>query len=125
MEGGYPKYNDLLYIPKEEDIQNYLFYKKSKKDINKLIFEDEKDEMVEEMEEEDYIKKYENIKNNFKIIDEIKDKNVSYGQMNKNKYFNNELISLMKYYNNINNDKEDTFHSNIINSNFTIKLKVS
>ena len=48
--------------------------------------------MVEEMEEEDYIKKYENIKNNFKIIDEIKDKNVSYGQMNKNKYFNNELI---------------------------------
>ena len=123
MEGGYPKYNDLLYIPKEEDIRNYLFYKKSKKDINKLIFEDEKDEMIEEIEE-DYIKKYENLKNNFKIIDEIKDKNVSYGQMNKNKYFNNELISLMKYYNNINNDKKGIFHSNIINSNFTIKLKV-
>ena len=44
--------------------------------------------------------------------------------MTKNKYFNNELITLMKYYNNLNNEDIQDFHSNIINANLTIKLKV-
>ena len=123
MEGGLPNYNDLLYIPKEEDIQKYLAHKKAKENINNILFEedDDKNEIKEGI---DYVKEYENIKNNFKIIEETKDKNLEYGQMTKNKYFNNELISLMKYYNNINNDEVQDFHSNIINTNLTIKLKV-
>ena len=123
LEGGLPNYNDLLYIPKEEDIKKYLEHKKGKEDINKIIFEED-DDKNEIKEDVDYLKEYENIKNNFKIIEEIKDKNIEYGQMTKNKYFNNELISLMKYYNNLNNNEEQNFHSNIINTNLTIKLKV-
>ena len=123
LEGGLPNYNDLLYIPKEEDIKKYLEHKKGKEDINKIIFEED-DDKNEIKEDVDYVKEYENIKNNFKIIEEIKDKNIKYGQMTKNKYFNNELISLMKYYNNLNNNEEQNFHSNIINTNLTIKLKV-
>ena len=123
LEGGLPNYNDLLYIPKEEDIKKYLEHKKGKEDINKIIFEED-DDKNEIKEDVDYVKEYENIKNNFKIIEEIKDKNIEYGQMTKNKYFNNELISLMKYYNNLNNNEEQNFHSNIINTNLTIKLKV-
>ena len=123
LEGGLPNYNDLLYIPKEADIKKYLEHKKGKEDINKIIFEED-DDKNEIKEDVDYVKEYENIKNNFKIIEEIKDKNIEYGQMTKNKYFNNELISLMKYYNNLNNNEEQNFHSNIINTNLTIKLKV-
>ena len=123
LEGGLPNYNDLLYIPKEEDIKKYLEHKKGKEDINKIIFEED-DDKNKIKEDVDYVKEYENIKNNFKIIEEIKDKNIEYGQMTKNKYFNNELISLMKYYNNLNNNEEQNFHSNIINTNLTIKLKV-
>ena len=123
LEGGLPNYNDLLYIPKEEDIKKYLEHKKGKEDINKIIFEED-DDKNEIKEDVDYVKEYENIKNNFKVIEEIKDKNIEYGQMTKNKYFNNELISLMKYYNNLNNNEEQNFHSNIINTNLTIKLKV-
>ena len=123
LEGGLPNYNDLLYIPKEEDIKKYLEHKKGKEEINKIIFEED-DDKNEIKEDVDYVKEYENIKNNFKIIEEIKDKNIEYGQMTKNKYFNNELISLMKYYNNLNNNEEQNFHSNIINTNLTIKLKV-
>ena len=123
LEGGLPNYNDLLYIPKEEDVKKYLEHKKAKEDINKIIFEED-DDKNEIKEDVDYIKEYENIKNNFKIIEEIKDKNIEYGQMTKNKYFNNELISLMKYYNNLNNNEEQNFYSNIINTNLTIKLKV-
>ena len=43
--------------------------------------------------------------------------------MNKNKYFNGELISIIKYYNNLNTDKDNKFDSNIINCDLTIKLK--
>ena len=126
VEGGTINYNDLLYIPKEEDIQKYLLYKKNKNDINDIIFEEKNDEQNNEMidEEIDYIKEYEDIKNNFKIIEEIKDKNLGYGQMTKNKYFNNELVSLMKYYSKANSNQEQYFYNNIINSNLTIKLKV-
>ena len=126
VEGGTINYNDLLYIPKEEDIQKYLLYKKNKNDINDIIFEEKNDEQNNEMidEEIDYIKEYEDIKNNFKIIEEIKDKNLGYGQMTKNKYFNNELVSLMKYYSKPNSNQEQDFYNNIINSNLIIKLKV-
>ena len=126
VEGGTINYNDLLYIPKEEDIQKYLLHKKNKNDINDIIFEEKNDEQNNEMidEENDYIKEYEDIKNNFKIIEEIKDKNLGYGQMTKNKYFNNELVSLMKYYSKANSNQEQDFYNNIINSNLTIKLKV-
>ena len=126
VEGGTINYNDLLYIPKEEDIQKYLLYKKNKNDINDIIFEEKNDEQNNEMidEEIDYIKEYEDIKNNFKIIEEIKDKNLGYGQMTKNKYFNNELVSLMKYYSKPNSNQEQDFYNNIIKSNLTIKLKV-
>ena len=127
IEGGLPKYNDLLYLPKEDDIQKYLSHIKTKSNINEILFEDEKvNENIINNKDNNLIKEYNYIKHNFKIIEEIKDKNVSYGQMNKNKYFNNELISLMKYYNNIKNnqEKEEEFHSNIINSDLTIKLKV-
>ena len=126
VEGGTINYNDLLYIPKEEDIQKYLLHKKNKNDINDIIFEEKNDEQNNEMidEEIDYIKEYEDIKNNFKIIEEIKDKNLGYGQMTKNKYFNNELVSLMKYYSKPNSNQEQDFYNNIINSNLTIKLKV-
>ena len=126
VEGGTINYNDLLYIPKEEDIQKYLMHKKAKNDINNIIFEEKDDEQANEIidEEVDYVKEYENIKNNFKIIEEIKDKNLGYGQMTKNKYFNKELVSLMKYYNNLNTNQEQAFYNNIINSNLTIKLKV-
>ena len=123
VEGGLPNYNDLLYIPKEEDIQKYLAHKKAKENINKILFEENEDKN-EIKEDIDYVKEYENIKNNFKIIEETKDKNLTYGQITKNKYFNNELVSLMKYYNNLNNDEKQDFHSNIINTNLTIKLKV-
>ena len=123
LEGGLPNYNDLLYIPKDEDIEKYLAHKKAKENINNILFEE--DENKNEIKEDiDYVKEYENIKNNFKIIEEKKDKNIEYGQMTKNKYFNNELISLMKYYNNLNNEDIQDFHSNIINANLTIKLKV-
>ena len=123
LEGGLPNYNDLLYIPKDEDIEKYLAHKKAKENINNILFEE--DENKNEIKEDiDYVKEYENIKNNFKIIEETKDKNIEYGQMTKNKYFNNELISLMKYYNNLNNEDIQDFHSNIINANLTIKLKV-
>ena len=123
LEGGLPNYNDLLYIPKDEDIEKYLAHKKAKENINNILFEE--DENKNEIKEDiDYVKEYENIKNNFKIIEETKDKNIEYGQMTKNKYFNNELISLMKYYNNLNNEDVQDFHSNIINANLTIKLKV-
>jgi len=123
LEGGLPNYNDLLYIPKDEDIEKYLAHKKAKENINNILFEEDenKNEITEDI---DYVKEYENIKNNFKIIEETKDKNIEYGQMTKNKYFNNELISLMKYYNNLNNEDIQDFHSNIINANLTIKLKV-
>ena len=123
LEGGLPNYNDLLYIPKDEDIEKYLAHKKAKENINNILFEEDenKNEITEDI---DYVKEYENIKNNFKIIEETKDKNIEYGQMTKNKYFNNELITLMKYYNNLNNDDIQDFHSNIINANLTIKLKV-
>ena len=126
VEGGAINYNDLLYIPKEEDIQKYLMHKKAKNDINNKIFEEKDDEQANEIidEEVDYVKEYENIKNNFKIIQKIKDKNLGYGQMTKNKYFNKELVSLMKYYNNLNTNQEQAFYNNIINSNLTIKLKV-
>ena len=126
VEGGTINYNDLLYIPKEEDIQKYLLHKKNKNDINDIIFEEKNDEQNNEMIDEkiDYIKEYEDIKNNFKIIEEIKDKNLGYGQMTKNKYFNNELVSLMKYYSKANSNQEQDFYNNIINSNLTIKLKV-
>ena len=126
VEGGTINYNDLLYIPKEEDIQKYLMHKKAKNDINNIIFEEKDDEQANEIIDEkvDYVKEYENIKNNFKIIEEIKDKNLGYGQMTKNKYFNKELVSLMKYYNNLNTNQEQAFYNNIINSNLTIKLKV-
>ena len=126
VEGGTINYNDLLYIPKEEDIQRYLMHKTAKNDINNIIFEEKDDEQANEMidEEVDYVKEYENIKNNFKIIEEIKDKNLGYGQMTKNKYFNKELVSLMKYYNKLNSNQEQAFYNNIINSNLTIKLKV-
>ena len=95
LEGGLPNYNDLLYIPKDEDIEKYLAHKKAKENINNILFEEDenKNEITEDI---DYVKEYENIKNNFKIIEETKDKNIEYGQMTKNKYFNNELISLMK-----------------------------
>lgn len=123
LEGGLPNYNDLLYIPKDEDIEKYLAHKKAKENINNILFEE--DENKNEIKEDiDYVKEYENIKNNFKIIEETKDKNIEYGQMTKNKYFNNELITLMKYYNNLNNEDIQDFHSNIINANLTIKLKV-
>ena len=126
--GGFPKYNDLLYLPNEEDIQKYLFHIKSKNDITNILFneEEENKNKIEIIEDNiDYIKEYDNIKNKFKIIEEIKNKNVSYGQMNKNKYFNDELISLMKYYNNLNTEKENKFFGNIINTDLTIKLKVN
>ena len=123
LEGGLPNYNDLLYIPKDEDIEKYLAHKKAKENINNILFEE--DENKNEIKEDiDYVKEYENIKNNFKIIEETKDKNIEYGQMTKNKYFNNELITLMKYYNNLNDEDIQDFHSNIINANLTIKLKV-
>ena len=123
LEGGLPNYNDLLYIPKDEDIEKYLAHKKAKENINNILFEE--DENKNEIKEDiDYVKEYENIKNNFKIIEETKDKNIEYGQMTKNKYFNNELITLMKYYSNLNNEDIQDFHSNIINANLTIKLKV-
>ena len=123
VEGGVINYNDLLYIPKEEDIKKYLAYKKAKKDINYLLFEEEgkNDEIIKEI---DYVKEYENINKNYKILEEVIDKNLGYGQMSKNKYFNNELISLMKYYNNLNENNEQNFYSNIIAPNLTIKLKV-
>ena len=128
IEGGIPKYNDLLYLPNEEDIKDYLLHIKSKNNITNILFkeEDKKENENKIIEEEDVnlINQYNNIKHNFKIIEEIKDKNVSYGQMNKNKYFNDELKSLMKYYNDLNSDKEKEFHSNIINTDLTIKLNV-
>ena len=45
--------------------------------------------------------------------------------MSKNKYFNDELLNLMKYYNklNSNDDLDNEFYSNIINTDLTIKLK--
>ena len=125
--GGIPKYNDLLYLPNEEDIQKYLNHIKSKTDITNILFEEENNDNINELNKDniDYIKEYNNIKNNFKIIENIKDKNVSYGQMNKNKYFNGELISLMKYYNNLNTEKKFEFHSSIINTDLTVKLRVN
>ena len=126
-EGGIPKYNDLLYLPKEEDINDYLLHINSKNNITNLLFnEEEKEENENKIIEEDtdILKQYDNIKHNFKIIEEIKDKNVSYGQMNKNKYFNDELKSLMKYYNDLNSDEKKEFHSNIINTDLTIKLNI-
>ena len=127
IEGGIPKYNDLLYLPNEEDIQKYLNHIKSKTDITNILFEEENNDNINELNKDniDYIKEYNNIKNNFKIIENIKDKNVSYGQMNKNKYFNDELISLMKYYNNLNTEKKFEFHSSIINTDLTVKLRVN
>jgi hypothetical protein len=128
-EGGIPKYNDLLYLPNEEDIKDYLLHIKSKNNITNILFKEEEkkeneNEIIEEEDDDNLINQYDNIKHNFKIIEEIKDKNVSYGQMNKNKYFNDALKSLMKYYNELNNDEEKEFHSNIINTDLTIKLNV-
>ena len=129
--GGIPKYNDLLYIPNEDDINKYLSHLKAKENINNLLFKD-----IEENQDEDknniimedvgvYINEYDKIRNNFKIIEEIKDNNISYGFMSKNKYFNDELLNLMKYYNklNSNDDTDKEFYSNIINTDLTIKLK--
>ena len=130
VEGGTIDYNDLLYIPKEEDIEKYIMHKNNKNEINNIIFEEKSDksdknnDMIEEEKEIDYIKKYDSIQNNFKIIEEIQNQNLGYGQMTKNKYFNNELVSLMKYYNNLKTSEEQNFYSNIINTNLTIKLKV-
>ena len=55
--GGVPKYNDLLYIPNEEDIQKYLSHLKSKKSIANLLFqkEDEKEENKKNEDNIDYI----------------------------------------------------------------------
>ena len=128
-EGGIPKYNDLLYLPNEEDIKDYLSHITSKNNITNILFKEEEkkeneNEIIEEEDDDNLINQYDNIKHNFKIIEEIKDKNVSYGQMNKNKYFNDELKSLMKYYNDLNSDEKKEFHSNIINTDLTVKLKV-
>ena len=128
-EGGIPKYNDLLYLPNEEDIKDYLLHITSTNNITNILFKEEdkkenENEIIEEEDNDNLINQYDNIKHNFKIIEEIKDKNVSYGHMNKNKYFNDELKSLMKYYNDLNTDEEKEFHSNIINTDLTIKLNV-
>ena len=132
VEGGYPKYNDLLYLPNDEDIQKYLAHIKAKNNINNLLFnekvekkEEENENKIIEDDNNDYIEEYDNIKTNFKIIEKINNTKIAYGQMSKNKFFNSELLSLMKYYNNLNTDKEIEFHSNIINSDMTIKLKVN
>ena len=131
IEGGIPKYNDLLYLPNEEDIQSYLSHIKAKNNINNILFKEEEKKIENENiiieNDNDYIKEYDKIKNNFKIIENISDKNINYGQMNKNKYFNEELLSLMKYYNNLGSEKEkekeNEFNSNIINCDLTIKIK--
>ena len=129
--GGIPKYNDLLYIPNEEDINKYLSHIKAKENINNLLFkdieekhdEDNNNKIIEDVG--DYLNEYDKIRNNFKIIEEIKDNNISYGFMSKNKYFNDELKNLMKYYNklNSNDDTDNEFYNNIINTDLTIKLK--
>ena len=128
--GGIPKYNDLLYIPNEDDINKYLSHIKAKENINNLLFKDaeensDKNKIIEENDNDDFITEYDKIKNNFKIIEEIKENNIKYGVMSKNKYFNDEIINLMKYYNNLNlnNDKQNEFYSSIINTDLTIKLK--
>ena len=128
--GGIPKYNDLLYIPNEDDINKYLSHIKAKENINNLLFKDaeensDKNKIIEENDNDDFITEYDKIKNNFKIIEEIKENNIKYGVMSKNKYFNDEIINLMKYYNNLNlnNDKRNEFYSSIINTDLTIKLK--
>ena len=120
--GGIPKYNDLLYLPNEEYVQKYISYIKAKNKINNILFKEKKENEINE-DNFDYLKEYDTIKNNFKIIEEKKENNICYGQINKNKYFNSELMSLMKYYNNLNTDEVNKFHSCIINSDLTIKLK--
>jgi len=56
LEGGLPNYNDLLYIPKDEDIEKYLAHKKAKENINNILFEE--DENKNEIKEDiDYVKK--------------------------------------------------------------------
>ena len=117
VEGGVPKYNDLLYLPNEQDIKNYLAHLKAKKLFNNLLF---KENLNEKIENVDCVKEYENFKNNFKIIEKIKGENCKYGQMNKNKYFNQEILAVMKYYNNGNENS----HNNILNNNLTLNLKI-
>ena len=129
--GGIPKYNDLLYLPNEQDIQKYLSHIKAKNNINNILFDEvggeNENTIINNDNNYDYIEEYDKIKNNFKIIEDIKDKNINYGQMNKNKYFNEELISLMKYYNNLKTEtekeKENGFNSCIINTDLTFKIK--
>ena len=97
-----PKFNDLICLPDEEDIKNYLIYKNFKNKLNsKILFNNNNDNIIKNIDEQfinDYFNK-DKIDKNFKIIETNKfildDKN----KFSNNKDFNVELLSILEYYN--------------------------
>lgn len=109
VERGVPKYNDLICLPNEEDIQLYLNYLKNKIEIKTNLFGGTEKEKV-------------NI-NDINIIDDMT-KNFfiqeSYSKTYiKNNIINPEILSVLDYYNS-NMTKQLT--NRTINSDFTLKL---
>ena len=113
VERGVPKFNDLLCLPNEDDIDLYIKFKQNKNILNNNLFG--------EIQENDLImdlNTFENIHHNFHLEEKI---NSSIKQ-DKNKNFNIELLSILDYYN---SDCTKIIENKIINSDLTININTN
>jgi hypothetical protein len=110
IQQGVPKFNDLICLPNENDIDLYIKFKENKINLNKNLFSDLNlnDSIVD-------LNTFENMNKKFYIEEEIHKKN----KKDKNKYFNVELLSILDYYNSNYSKKVE---NKIINTDLTINI---
>ena len=109
VERGVPKYNDLICLPNEEDIQIYLNYLQNKIEIKTNLFGKNENEKLNI----ENINIIDNMTKNFFIQESYSKTYI------KNNNINSEILSVLDYYNS-NMTKQLT--NRIINSDFTLKL---
>ena len=107
VERGVPRYNDLICIPNEKDIQMYLDYIKNKKVFKTNLFGEQKENVTD-------INIINTVTNNFLIHEQF---NTS--KIEKNNTLNREIVSILDYYES-NMTKQLT--NKTINSDFTLHL---
>ena len=107
VERGVPRFNDLICIPNEEDIQMYLDYVKNKKVINANLFGKQKENVTD-------INIINTVKNNFLIHEQL---NTS--KIEKNNTLNAEIVSVLDYYE---SNMTKQLSNKTINSDFTLHL---
>jgi hypothetical protein len=113
VERGVPKFNDLLCLPNEDDIDLYIKFKQNKNILNNNLFG--------EIQENDLImdlNTFENNHHNFHLEEKI---NSSIKQ-DKNKNFNIELLSILDYYN---SDCTKIIENKILNTDLTININTN